>query len=75
MLQICSAELKFLDMIVNVKKFCCIRIGKGSDTMVENLATVSKIRKFHGVAIKMQFSREKGKIVWFVEHSIWQNWY
>jgi hypothetical protein len=38
MLQICSAEQKLFDMSVNVKKFCRIRIGKGSDTMVENLA-------------------------------------
>jgi hypothetical protein len=37
MLQICSAELKLLDMSVNVKKSCCIRIGKGFDTKVENL--------------------------------------
>ena len=37
MLQICSSELELLDLCINVKKSCCIRIGKHFNSDVINL--------------------------------------
>ncbi len=37
MLDLCSVELKHLDMCINVKKSCSIRIGKHFDASIENV--------------------------------------
>ena len=36
---ICERELMWLDMVINVKKSCCMRIGPRNDYTVSNIVT------------------------------------
>ena len=41
LLSVCECELNWLDMAINVKKSCCIRIGPKFDTKCANIITSS----------------------------------
>jgi len=41
MLHSCERELDALDLVINVKKSCCIRIGKRSNVICQRLCSVS----------------------------------
>ena len=41
LLCICDCELKWLDLCINVKKTCCMRIGQRHDAICSNIVTSS----------------------------------
>jgi hypothetical protein len=41
LLFVCESELNWLDMLINVKKSCCMRIGPRHDNKCDNIVTTS----------------------------------
>ena len=41
MLHLCERELNWLDMVINSKKSCCLRIGPSCDAVCANITTLT----------------------------------
>jgi len=46
LLKICERELDLLDMVINVKKSCCVKIGPRNSFSCSPISTVSKVQRY-----------------------------
>ena len=47
LLHACERELIWLDMLINCKKFFCLRVGQRCDAVCANVLTIV-VNRFHG---------------------------